>query len=283
MEELVMDKMDRDEKLWGGIFGIIAIVAAIAEMIINGIDTASVVGAIKDISGTLVVVVLLVAFIKSLPKKPKNFRELFEADMNEIEQAYAPLIVKYVPKDTAKDAAKAKNEKMIRYDILSSVDALFGKEQADHLRLFELNAEKPEKMCFYVREKFFGKPFDAKEVLARIKAVLRRSAPSERHEVREVSYDKLYINMENYEVRVDGKPVPTPPKEMELIYHLASHPNRVYTRDQLLDEVWGYEYFGDSRTVDVHIKRLREKLDGVSDQWELKTVWSVGYKFDLKE
>lgn len=172
-----MDKMDRDEKLWGGIFGIIAIVAAIAEMFINGIDTASVVGAIKDVSGTLVVVVLLVAFIKSLPKKPKNFRELFEADMNEIEQAYAPLIVKYVPKDTAKDSAKAKNEKTIRYDILSSVDALFGKEQADHLRLFELNAEKPEKMCFYVREKFFGKPFDAKEIAENLSGRLQAKFP----------------------------------------------------------------------------------------------------------
>jgi choline-glycine betaine transporter len=156
-----MDKMDRDEKLWGGIFGIIAIVAAIAEIFINGVNAASIVGAVKDITGTLVVVVLLVAFVKSLPKKPKNFREQFESDMSEIEQAYAPLIVKYIPKDTAKESAKAKNEKTIRYDILSSVDALFGKEQADHLRLFELNAEKPEKMCFYVREKFFGKPFDA--------------------------------------------------------------------------------------------------------------------------
>ncbi len=127
------------------------------------------------------------------------------------------------------------------------------------------------------------KPFETKEIIARVKAVLRRAAPSERHEVREVSYDNLYINMENYELRVCGKPVATPPKEMELIYHLASHPNRVYTRDQLLDEVWGFEYYGDSRTVDVHVKRLREKLDGVSDRWELKTVWGVGYKFDLKE
>lgn len=173
-----MDKMDRDEKLWGGIFGIIAIVAAIAEVFVNGVDMASIVGAVKDISGTLVVVVLLVAFIKSLPKKPKNFREQFEADMGEIEQAYAPLIVKYVPKDTAKESSKAKNEKTIRYDILSSVDALFGKEQADHLRLFELNAERPEKMCFYVREKFFGKPFDANGIARDITGRLQEKFPN---------------------------------------------------------------------------------------------------------
>ena len=127
------------------------------------------------------------------------------------------------------------------------------------------------------------KPFETKEVIARIKAVLRRSGISESKKERKVEYDGLYINMENYELRVRGKAVDTPPKEMELIYHLASNPNRVYTRDQLLDEVWGFEYYGDSRTVDVHIKRLREKLDGVSDQWTLKTVWGVGYKFEVKD
>ena len=125
------------------------------------------------------------------------------------------------------------------------------------------------------------KPFDAKEVVARVKAVLRRAAP-QTSGVKEVSFDKLTINLTNYELVVNGKQVDTPPKEMELIYHLASNPNRVYTRDQLLDEVWGFEYYGDSRTVDVHVKRLREKLDGVSDKWSLKTVWGVGYKFDLK-
>ena len=130
---------------------------------------------------------------------------------------------------------------------------------------------------------YIVKPFETKEVIARVKAVLRRAGVNHSEKVREVSYDKLYINMENYELRVDGKRVDTPPKEMELIYHLASNPNRVYTRDQLLDEVWGFEYYGDSRTVDVHIKRLREKLEGVSEQWTLKTVWSVGYKFELKE
>ena len=129
------------------------------------------------------------------------------------------------------------------------------------------------------------KPFDTKEIVARIKAVLRRSAAcgSPAAEVKEVSYDKLAVNMTRYELKVDGKVVDTPPKELELLFHLASNPNRVYTRDQLLDEVWGFDYFGDSRTVDVHIKRLREKLEGVSDQWSLKTVWGVGYKFELKE
>ncbi|MBR5134364.1 MAG: response regulator transcription factor [Clostridia bacterium] len=130
---------------------------------------------------------------------------------------------------------------------------------------------------------YIVKPFEMKEVLARIKAVLRRAHPADQREVREVSYENLYINMENYELRVRGEQVSTPPKEMELIYHLASNPNRVYTRDQLLDEVWGFEYYGDSRTVDVHVKRLREKLDGVSEKWNLKTVWGVGYKFEVRD
>lgn len=129
------------------------------------------------------------------------------------------------------------------------------------------------------------KPFDTKEIVARIKAVLRRSAAgaSQAAEVKEVAYDKLTVNMTRYELKVDGKVVDTPPKELELLFHLSSNPNRVYTRDQLLDEVWGFEYYGDSRTVDVHVKRLREKLEGVSDQWNLKTVWGVGYKFEVKE
>ena len=126
------------------------------------------------------------------------------------------------------------------------------------------------------------KPFEAKEVMARIKAVLRRSGIRAEKKERIVTYDKLYVNMENYELCVNGAAVDAPPKEMELLYHLASNPNRVYTRDQLLDEVWGFEYYGDSRTVDVHIKRLREKLEGVSDQWSLKTVWGVGYKFEVR-
>ena len=131
---------------------------------------------------------------------------------------------------------------------------------------------------------YVTKPFDTKEVVARIKAVLRRTAPaSDTSGVKEVNYDKLSINLTNYEMKVNGVSVDTPPKELELIYHLASNPNRVFTRDQLLDEVWGFDYYGDSRTVDVHIKRLREKLEGVSDKWELKTVWSVGYKFETKD
>ena len=128
------------------------------------------------------------------------------------------------------------------------------------------------------------KPFDTKEVIARIKAVLRRIGQNNQaEEVKEVRYDKLVVNMTRYELKVDGKVVDTPPKELELLFHLASNPNRVYTRDQLLDEVWGFEYYGDSRTIDVHVKRLREKLEGVSDQWSLKTVWGVGYKFEVNE
>lgn len=130
---------------------------------------------------------------------------------------------------------------------------------------------------------YITKPFDTKEVVARIKAVLRRSGErSKSNDVKEVRFDKLRINLTNYELVVDGKSIDTPPKELELVYHLASNPNRVYTRDQLLDEVWGFDYYGDSRTVDVHIKRLREKLEGVSDVWSLKTVWGVGYKFEVK-
>ena len=127
------------------------------------------------------------------------------------------------------------------------------------------------------------KPFDTKEIVARIKAVLRRSASSASEEIKEVHYDKLSINLTNYELKVNGVQIDTPPKEMELIFHLAKNPNRVFTRDQLLDEVWGYDYYGDSRTVDVHVKRLREKLEGASDKWELRTVWGVGYKFETKD
>ena len=130
---------------------------------------------------------------------------------------------------------------------------------------------------------YIVKPFEMKEVLARIHAVLRRtSTPEEADEnPKKLSYDKLTINLDSYELLVDGQRVDTPPKELELLFHLASAPNRVFTRNQLLDEVWGFDYFGDSRTVDVHIKRLREKLEDVSDQWRLKTVWGVGYKFEL--
>lgn len=129
---------------------------------------------------------------------------------------------------------------------------------------------------------YVPKPFDAKELIARIKAVLRRSGATDGPKVEEVSYDKIVVNLTNYELKINGVQIDTPPKELELLYHLASNPNRVFTRDQLLDEVWGFDYYGDSRTVDVHVKRLREKLEGVSDRWLLKTVWGVGYKFEVR-
>ena len=127
---------------------------------------------------------------------------------------------------------------------------------------------------------YIVKPFEMKELLARVHAVLRRLGDEE-VKARRLTFDGLVINLDSYELEVKGTRIDTPPKELELLFHLASSPNRVFTRNQLLDEVWGFDYFGDSRTVDVHIKRLREKLEGVSDQWSLKTVWGVGYKFEL--
>ena len=128
---------------------------------------------------------------------------------------------------------------------------------------------------------YVTKPFEVKELIARIHAVMRRTDGGDGPSEKKLEYDRLIINLDSYELIVDGKKIDTPPKEMELLYHLAASPNRVYTRNQLLDEVWGFDYFGDSRTVDVHIKRLREKLEGVSDKWSLKTVWGVGYKFEV--
>ncbi|MPM51986.1 Transcriptional regulatory protein SrrA [bioreactor metagenome] len=128
---------------------------------------------------------------------------------------------------------------------------------------------------------YITKPFEMKEVLARIHAVMRRTMEEEESGEKKLSFDRLVINLDSYELLVDGKRVDTPPKELELLFHLAASPNRVFTRNQLLDEVWGFDYFGDSRTVDVHIKRLREKLEDVSDKWCLKTVWGVGYKFEV--
>jgi DNA-binding response OmpR family regulator len=125
---------------------------------------------------------------------------------------------------------------------------------------------------------YIVKPFEMKEVLARIHAVMRRYGHADA--ARRLAFDQLVIDMESYTLAVREKTVDTPPKELELLFHLASSPNRVFTRNQLLDEVWGFDYFGDSRTVDVHVKRLREKLEGVSDRWSLKTVWGVGYKFE---
>ena len=130
---------------------------------------------------------------------------------------------------------------------------------------------------------YITKPFEMKEVLARIEAVLRRaSGISAEKKARRLVFDQLIIDMDAFELTVAGKKVDIPPKEMDLLFYLASSPNRVYTRNQLLDEVWGFDYFGDSRTVDVHVKRLREKLEGVSEQWCLKTVWGVGYKFEVQ-
>ncbi len=125
------------------------------------------------------------------------------------------------------------------------------------------------------------KPFEPKELVARLRAVLRRSDGGDTLG-EEINFDKLSLNMSTYELKIDGKVIDIPPKELELLNYLCIHPNKVFTRDQLLDEVWGYEYFGDSRTVDVHVKRLREKIEGVSDKWSLKTVWGVGYKFEVK-
>lgn len=128
---------------------------------------------------------------------------------------------------------------------------------------------------------YIVKPFEPKELIARLKAVLRRFntdlSPDD-----SISFENLYVNKTTYEVKIENEVLEIPPKELELLYFLASHPNKVYTRDQLLNEVWGYDYYGDSRTVDVHVKRLREKIDGVSDKWTLKTVWGVGYKFEVK-
>ncbi|MCL2368275.1 MAG: response regulator transcription factor [Oscillospiraceae bacterium] len=130
---------------------------------------------------------------------------------------------------------------------------------------------------------YLVKPFEPKELIARIHAVMRRYGEGPETKEKKLSFDRLVINLDSYELLVDGQKVDTPPKELELLYHLAASPNRVYTRNQLLDEVWGFDYFGDSRTVDVHVKRLREKLEGVSPTWNLKTVWGVGYKFELTD
>ena len=130
---------------------------------------------------------------------------------------------------------------------------------------------------------YIVKPFEGKELVARVKAVLRRTLPEDDDNADKiVSYENMTVNMSNYELLLNGQNMDIPPKELELLYYLASHPNRVFTREQLLEDVWGFDYFGDSRTVDVHIKRIREKIEGISEKWSLKTVWSVGYKFEVK-
>ena len=132
---------------------------------------------------------------------------------------------------------------------------------------------------------YVTKPFDSKELVARIKSVIRRTKDANTDpvpDVNEVEYENLYVSLTNYKLCVKGEVIEAPPKEIELLYHLAKSPNRVYTRDQLLDEIWGFKFYGDSRTVDVHIKRIREKVEGASDRWSIKTVWGVGYKFEYR-
>lgn len=143
-------------------------------------------------------------------------------------------------------------------------------EVYDKVALLELGADD-----------YITKPFEMREVIARVRAVMRRFE----QDVGEpkLVFDNLSIDKQSYNITVKGQKMEIPPKEIELLYFLASSPNRVFTRAQLLDDVWGFDYFGDTRTVDVHVKRLREKLQGVSDQWEIKTVWGVGYKFELQE
>ena len=143
-------------------------------------------------------------------------------------------------------------------------------EVFDKVTLLELGADD-----------YITKPFEMREVIARVRAVLRRMDQDEGDP--KLAFDKLIIDKQSYNIVVDGTKMEIPPKEIELLYFLASSPNRVFTRAQLLDDVWGFDYFGDTRTVDVHVKRLREKLQGVSEQWEIKTVWGVGYKFELQE
>ena len=143
-------------------------------------------------------------------------------------------------------------------------------EVFDKVTLLELGADD-----------YITKPFEMREVIARVRAVLRRFNKDEGED--KLVFDNLVIDKKSYKIIVRGQKMAIPPKEIELLYFLASSPNRVFTRAQLLDDVWGFDYFGDTRTVDVHVKRLREKLQGVSDQWEIKTVWGVGYKFELQE
>ena len=146
-------------------------------------------------------------------------------------------------------------------------------QEEDQLRGYRLGADD-----------YIEKPFDSKELVARVKAVLRRYKPAsvvpENSDEKCVQYPDLSINLTNYSVLYQGRTIDMPPKELELLYFLAASPNRVFTREQLLDQIWGYEYLGDTRTVDVHIKRLRAKIkDHV--QWKIATIWGIGYKFEV--
>ena len=184
----------------------------------------------------------------------------------------------------AADGGKAVEEFKAREPDLVLLDVMLPREDALSLLRFTAKGEVNDRIhgLEMGADDYLVKPFEMKELIARINAVLRRTEIPEDTKKRLV-FDKLIIDLDSYELIVDGKKIDTPPKELELLYHLAATPNRVYTRNQLLDEVWGFDYFGDSRTVDVHIKRLREKVENVSDQWELKTVWGVGYKFEVKK
>ena len=128
---------------------------------------------------------------------------------------------------------------------------------------------------------YIVKPFDAKELIARIKAVIRRSENNSMEE-ETLKFEDLEISLSTYTVQYCGNKLELPPKELELLHFLAAHPNKVFTREQLLQKVWEFDFYGDSRTVDVHIKRLREKLSGEGHPWQIKTVWGVGYKFEVK-
>ena len=185
---------------------------------------------------------------------------------------------------------RATNPNLVLLDVMMpvmdgwSVCKAIRAESQTHVIMLTAKGETEDKVSGlkFGADDYITKPFEMREVLARIEAVLRRSSGiTAEKKTRKLSFDKLLIDMDAFELLVDGKKVDTPPKEMELLFYLASSPNRVYTRNQLLDEVWGFDYFGDSRTVDVHIKRLREKLEGISESWSLKTVWGVGYKFEV--
>lgn len=192
--------------------------------------------------------------------------------------------------DTAIDAFRSCNPALVLLDVM-----LPGKDGLEVLKEIRMTSKVPVIMLTAKDETFdkvlglelgaddyMTKPFEGKELLARVKAVLRRSAPAS-NEKDTLSFPGLTVSLEKYEVYYQGKPVEMPPKELEVLYFLASHQNRVFTREQLLEQVWGFDFFGDSRTVDVHIKRLREKLpDSEQYGWQIRTVWSVGYKFEVK-
>jgi DNA-binding response OmpR family regulator len=147
------------------------------------------------------------------------------------------------------------------------------------------NEEFDKVLCLELgADDFIVKPFSMKEVCARIKAILRRTTnPNKETEGKSIKYEQFEISLMKYEFKLKNKIIEMPPKEIELLYFFASNANIAFTRDQLLDKVWGYDYMGDTRTVDVHVKRLREKIDGVSEKWELKTIWGVGYKFTVHD